>query len=569
VSLFFGDKGSFAFELRPLSGPPPEGDPSAAATWAELLIWLSGKNVTQHLHLGREQHFCDGLHWPVVYLARWLVRSWHMLFEEQVWPIPGSFRNARDVCHKLDRHLLELEEAAERGGVEEADIERFAEQRDAFVRTHALAAGSAGGLVPDMYFARDGARVSIALRAPKSHTSVQFLYKRREKDIPVPLFVDAAQGLVSWTLERVREIDDPVCAQDREVLSAWLTRLATQAAAEAGLFGYIGVNPSALKWMFNVDRIQPITDLGRDHLTELFELDPSWATAGARFDPSRSGVAMVFRALAPTLTPADIFDIVRKLREYPRSVRADDALRAAAARLPPRTGRENDFEYGYHLAEAFRAQINNRSEYFDVEAWLRDAGIAVEEMEIPDPTVDGGAVWDDAHGPVVIVNSASPRASTTWGRRMVLAHEFCHLLIDREAAISLKIISGPWAPPVLERRANAFAAELLLPREGIVKRIGIPGVLPDDEVLEDLMKTYEVGRIVCVEHVQNRFDLRYWPDYRPVPLAPRHAAQSVPPVQQRLPTGLKEFLLSMPDVGDDADFERPMDHGRQDEPWDS
>jgi Zn-dependent peptidase ImmA (M78 family) len=510
VTLIFGDKGTFAFELRPLSGPPPEGDSSAAATWAELLIWLGGKNITQHLHLGREQHFCDGLHWPVVYLARWLVRSWHMLFEEQVWPIPGSFRNARDVCHKLDRRLLELEEAAERGGVDEAEIERFAERRDAFVRTHSLAAGSAGGLAPDMYFARDGARVSIALRAPKNHSNAQFLYKRREKDIPVPLFVDAARGLVSWTLERVREIDAPVCAQDREVLSAWLTRLATPAAAEAALFGYIGVDPSALKGMFNVDRIRPVADQRRHLLTELFELDPSWATAGARFDPSRSDVAMVFRALAPTLTPTDIFDIVRKLREYPRSDRADEILRAAAAKLPPRTGRETDFQYGYHLAEAFREQIGNRSEYFDVEAWLRDSGIAVEEMDIPDPTVDGGAVWDDAHGPVVIVNSASPRASTIWGRRMVLAHELCHLLIDREAAISLKIISGPWAPPVLERRANAFAAELLLPRAGIVERLGIPEALPNDEALEKLMNEYVVGRIVCVEHVQNRFDLRQW-----------------------------------------------------------
>lgn len=59
--------------------------------------------------------------------------------------------------------------------------------------------------------------------------------------------------------------------------------------------------------------------------------------------------------------------------------------------------------------------------------------------------------------------AASPRATTPWGERMVLAHELCHLLIDRHQARPLKILSGPWAPPLLERRANAFAAELLLP----------------------------------------------------------------------------------------------------------
>ena len=33
--------------------------------------------------------------------------------------------------------------------------------------------------------------------------------------------------------------------------------------------------------------------------------------------------------------------------------------------------------------------------------------------------------------------------------------------------------------------------------------------------------------------------------------------------------GLKEYLLSMPNVGDDADFERPLDYGRPDVEWDT
>lgn len=33
--------------------------------------------------------------------------------------------------------------------------------------------------------------------------------------------------------------------------------------------------------------------------------------------------------------------------------------------------------------------------------------------------------------------------------------------------------------------------------------------------------------------------------------------------------GFKEFLRSMPDVGDDADFERPLDYGRPVSEWDT
>ena len=49
------------------------------------------------------------------------------------------------------------------------------------------------------------------------------------------------------------------------------------------------------------------------------------------------------------------------------------------------------------------------------------------------------------------------------GLRFTLAHELCHLLFDRSVGQRLAVASGPWAPPSLEQRANAFAAMLLMP----------------------------------------------------------------------------------------------------------
>ncbi len=44
------------------------------------------------------------------------------------------------------------------------------------------------------------------------------------------------------------------------------------------------------------------------------------------------------------------------------------------------------------------------------------------------------------------------------------------------------------------------------------------------------------------------------------------AAAGSPPKKA---TGFKEFLRSMPNVGDDADFERPRDYGRAEPEWDT
>jgi Zn-dependent peptidase ImmA (M78 family) len=497
----FGDRAVLAFELRSLPRMAPEGDPVAAATWADLRIWLGGHNVTRHVPEGAEV-LSEGVRGSAFDLALWFVRSWSKLFEQQVWPLPGSFRNARDVRAAMDKHLGELEELATRHKGDAAEVARFAAVRDAFVRAHGLATSSPRIPLPEMYIARDGARISIALRAGTRQAGVEFLHRAQDRDVAVPLFLAAVRGLVLWVLERLRGVDAAIAADEREMLSTWLSRAQTPAAAEAALFGYLGVEEGALTGALSAGSKQVA-------LARLFELDPSWANEGMLFDPSRSGVAMVFRALRFTLTPAEIFAIVERLKQYPRSPRADQALQACQVELPP-LERLKDFEHGYQLAESFRAQIGNRTGYFDVEAWLREAGIAVEDLAIGDPGVDGGAVWDDAHGPVIIVNTSSLRASTSWGRRMVLAHELCHLLVDHDAAVPLKIMSGPWAPPVLERRANAFAAELLLPRDGIVELIGIPPSLPDEETRRRLMDEFRVGEIVCVEHVQNRFSLRRW-----------------------------------------------------------
>ena len=64
--------------------------------------------------------------------------------------------------------------------------------------------------------------------------------------------------------------------------------------------------------------------------------------------------------------------------------------------------------------------------------------------------------------------STHPKAGR---RRFTLAHELCHLLVDRDKGARLAIVSGPWAPLDVERRANAFAAALLMPEAAVAKAV--------------------------------------------------------------------------------------------------
>jgi Zn-dependent peptidase ImmA (M78 family) len=76
-----------------------------------------------------------------------------------------------------------------------------------------------------------------------------------------------------------------------------------------------------------------------------------------------------------------------------------------------------------------------------------------------------GACWRDGEREVLWVNGAHPAPR----RRFTLAHELAHALCGHDGALevdSVQTLSGATTSP-LEIQANAFAAELLLPRAAV------------------------------------------------------------------------------------------------------
>jgi hypothetical protein len=105
----------------------------------------------------------------------------------------------------------------------------------------------------------------------------------------------------------------------------------------------------------------------------------------------------------------------------------------------------------------------------DIFALVSSLGAPVHCIDAAPPTLDGLAVWGPKHGPGALINQASRRIAnrgrpeSNTGARVTLAHELCHLLIDRGQALSAVDVLGGRMPRSVERRAKAFAGEFLLP----------------------------------------------------------------------------------------------------------
>ncbi|MGD0603595.1 MAG: ImmA/IrrE family metallo-endopeptidase [Streptosporangiaceae bacterium] len=100
--------------------------------------------------------------------------------------------------------------------------------------------------------------------------------------------------------------------------------------------------------------------------------------------------------------------------------------------------------------------------WVDVESVVSRLDIAVSEIELSDVDIRALSVFGPTQRPHIFRN-----VRTRWGpgsavKRFTLAHELCHLLLDREHGDELAIATGPWAPLAIEQRANAFAAAFLM-----------------------------------------------------------------------------------------------------------
>lgn len=100
----------------------------------------------------------------------------------------------------------------------------------------------------------------------------------------------------------------------------------------------------------------------------------------------------------------------------------------------------------------------------DLRALLEDAGVRIFEIPIPNDELSGFSFWHEKYGPCILVHAKDVKGR----RNFTLAHELAHLLYNHGSSACYIPLEISQVHEKIERKANQFAVELLLPKTGVV-----------------------------------------------------------------------------------------------------
>jgi Zn-dependent peptidase ImmA (M78 family) len=212
-------------------------------------------------------------------------------------------------------------------------------------------------------------------------------------------------------------------------------------------------------------------------------------------------VGLLRSSQGSSLTPADHDAILKLLKRGKADSHA--RLREIAKGLNPGIDAREPWESGYQLARLIRERLGfSQMDYIDIESVVRQKGIEIYEVEFGDPVVLGVCVGTSGYLPLVVLNTSCQDVTGVSGRRITLAHEFCHLMFDRARMRALARVEGGGADSdrLIEMRANAFAVELLVPMSSLV---GDDGDVVDDDRLTQIAVDREVSLHALQWHAKN------------------------------------------------------------------
>ncbi|WP_419826888.1 ImmA/IrrE family metallo-endopeptidase [Sphingomonas sp.] len=441
-TMSFGSRERFAVTIGWIDdGSPARNRPKGHGfSLGSLELVVNGYSLTAHLE-DETRH--DSVRWYLLPIFRWAAENWRYLFHEEdfSWPErteePGAI-----ACNVALERFLPPDHS-----------ERFAvyDQVQAWWQRHALRAGASGGLLPDVFLRRlgDGVELSWSAReadfAPPGYKLIiaPGVAVLPVKDVATPLW-----GALRWLLDTAK-VPDAASRTEIDELCALVEGLRGASDREVRQI-YLGD-----KLAGKVENV--FRGLGKsDLLVSQFDREVPVVEVLA------APVAM-FGGVDPNLTLRDVRSLsnilVTQLREVDTAELDRFVDRSVSFPLIAA------YDEGYELAEALLDDLGiSLSEAIDIEQIFRDLGITLLQRQFDTHTIRGVALAGSGLAPTVIINKNSPFSRNEAGRRFTMAHELCHILYDQSRARRVTQASGPWAPSGIEKRANAFAAMLLMPR---------------------------------------------------------------------------------------------------------
>jgi Zn-dependent peptidase ImmA (M78 family) len=481
----FGDIGRFALDMRLIDDPDPEGRAprDSVGSWGRWRLWVAGVNLCEYdLALpGGELERCDAATWYLAPLFRWLLKNWVPLLHEERLPALGK---ASEGPHARAAYLQALSLFG--------DEERFAPWQN-WASRHSLRWAAEGGVLPDVFLRRVGDDIEISWgeRLTPGGEAATFAAEGGVAHVAVADAAKPIEDALQWFLHR------PVLS-----VKPWMTPLRKAGKSRAS------VKPTTLLSWFLDGQAE------EGNLTRLFR--ETRQRLGARADklaalphagifvPEFAPTAAMFGTLSPEISReagARLMAIAANASEQARLPRQIDAL---VENRPAWTAR-SPWSDGYRLAQDLHddGEIETLGDHVDVARFVAQIGVTIHRERLGARGPRGVALAGDDLAPTIVVNNDHAANQRTGGTRFTLAHELCHLLHDRDRARRITHSSTPWAPAVVEQRANAFAAMLLMPPELMHRTLdSVPGAKGIDRFVE-AARRMDVGVRAVIQHAAN------------------------------------------------------------------
>lgn len=483
-----GDRAKFALAFQLCDDPDLGSRPELHESWGALQIWINGLNITTGVTASGQA--VDSAECPLLPLAEWFLKNWDALFHEERLPTRDSVASSAEWY----TNVLYSE-------IDELKFEALLDQRFAWWSRHGLGAALPDFRIPDVHFRRRDEDVEISWSDTEwrdLRQGVQLSVQPGVSSVPVECVCDAIEEWCRAVLEQLRaKIKvEYLIDQLHEIRSDARTLPRLQLAA-----GLHGLEAAAR----GIRRLAGLAD-GDITPTVKQLLGLSKPKKGQSYATLTVPV-LLFRSAQPNLVEADLQCLMRLVDEMEqgRSPRFDEVHQPT--RCP--VVKELATQSGYGLARTLRQQLNlplAQPLMFDYDlegSIVPGLGVDIRDVTLADRGVEGVAIWLPDRLPRIAINTTGRFSSMPWGRRMTIAHELCHLISDGTSQIGVGMVSNAWAPYLLERRANAFAAMFLAPPAAIEKFLDPESDRWQRRDLANAMRRLGIGATTLCRHLHN------------------------------------------------------------------
>ncbi len=429
------------FDLKWL-GRSDGGDSPA---YGSLTAWAAGKLIWGET---KDEGQVTGVEWFWDDLLDRLAYSWRYLLLEEAYPL-GLLPAAPQ--------LLRIVLRERRIGASEEMINAEDNSVFAFEEIHDLSRAIEGATLPRLFLIREGTFMLVATSLGVDR-------------VVFSAAIEALEKLGDKIAERIKEGAD---GRTKAILKAWQDKRnisdADQVEIASGL---------------------PKSTIGA--ITKGDDFKTFWEVTAAQYEANElmAAARMVGRLVSndDTRTMLSSIKSVQKIDTPVLNKLSSEAILALEnynSQMP--------HEQGRLLAEWLRSKSNivAKDGLVYPERILNNWNVSLREIELHSQNIDALCAWGIKHGPTVLLNKNGRLSHYPTGQRSSLAHEMCHLLVDRKGSLPVAEVFGGEVPKVPEQRANGFGAELLLPRASALTTFVKVG--DAEKALEQLAKSYNVS----------------------------------------------------------------------------